>query len=570
MSLSLPKLQYLWKTPPASSAKVSQRLSQIEEIVGRWDQPKTTQPDFTASQTAEEEGIPQSSWPTVKANLQQYYQRHEALKPYALQIEDVAQLIHVQGRDPHFRVSSNAAGESEYESETTSVLPSNPESFFVSYNFPFEIVRFYHSCKDQPSMEALAFYKPQRFLVKYLWMLANRDKYVPLFSLHSFWQVAPLLDPQLGDLEHLSLSEFIQVWPQASDTLCQQISGKTYSQLSATEKVTLRNLLFTASLQAISTRNALDLLQKGNQALILYGPPGTGKTFSAKKIAQEMLLGAGGTKEEFQNLQFGKLDQSGRRATAFQKGCWELIQFHPNCSYQDFMGGILPCLDEKTGGLSYWLNEGLFLRFCKAAATTNQPFVLIVDEINRADLSSVFGELMYALEYRGEVVQVTHFGEFSIPKNVFLIGAMNTTDKSLVSFDLALRRRFIFDKLDPDLNCLLDWGTQPEVKFTAVEMQVLLDRAQALNAYLLTGADGPKLPGDFAIGQAYFMKVRDFCPPEQGEGGGRSLSTFVLEQLWDYHLKPLIEEYLGADTAQYEQALAQQRECFTQSFPSAI
>ncbi|GAA5142534.1 hypothetical protein GCM10023213_28680 [Prosthecobacter algae] len=569
MSLSLPKLQYLWKHAPAASPKVSERLRQIKEIVDRWDQLKTAQPDFTASQTAEDEGIPQSSWATVKANLQQYYQLHEALKQHALQIEDVAQLIHVQWRDPHFRVSSNAAGESEYESETTSVLPSNPESFFVSYNFPFEIVRFYHTCKDQPSMEALAFYKPQRFLVKYLWMLANRDKHVPLFSLHSFWQVAPLLDPLLGDLEGLSLPQFIQVWPQASDTLCQQITGKTYSQLSTTEKVTLRNLLFTASLQVTTTRNALDLLQKGNQALILYGPPGTGKTFSAKKIAQEMLLGAGGTKEEFQDLQFGKLDQSSRGAAAFEKGCWELIQFHPNYSYQDFMGGILPCLDETTGGLSYQLNEGVFLRFCKAAAESNKPFVLIVDEINRADLSSVFGELMYALEYRGEVVQVTHFGRFSIPKNVYLIGAMNTTDKSLVSFDLALRRRFIFDKLDPNLECLLDWGMQPEVKFPAVEMQFLLDRAKALNAYLMTDADGPKLPGDFAIGQAYFMKVHDFCPLEEVEDGGRSLSTFALEQLWDYHLKPLIEEYLGADTANYEQALVQQRERFTYSFSSA-
>ena len=97
------------------------------------------------------------------------------------------------------------------------------------------------------------------------------------------------------------------------------------------------------------------------------------------------------------------------------------------------------------GELGYVMKKGIFTRFCDAASLNkDKPFVLIIDEINRADLSSVFGELMYAIEYRNEEVSIPHFPRFSIPKNVYIIGTMNSTDKSLVVFDLALRRRFSF------------------------------------------------------------------------------------------------------------------------------
>ena len=122
---------------------------------------------------------------------------------------------------------------------------------------------------------------------------------------------------------------------------------------------------------------------------------------------------------------------------------------------------------------------------------------------------------------------------------------MNTADKSLVSFDLALRRRFTFMKLHPDLDCLHDWNE--EALFPEIEIQQLVERAKKLNEALIDPQKGLGLTEDFAIGQAYFMKIRDFCPED--EKGERSISDYALEQLWDYHLEPLIEEYLGAETS---------------------
>jgi 5-methylcytosine-specific restriction protein B len=186
--------------------------------------------------------------------------------------------------------------------------------------------------------------------------------------------------------------------------------------------------------------------------------------------------------------------------------------------------------------------------------------VLIIDEINRADLSSVFGELMYGLEYRDQPVSTIHFGQFSIPKNVYIVGTMNTTDKSLVTFDLALRRRFLFMKLGPDLNALHSWNAGDGAPFPEQELNSFISRAESLNRALVA-PDGLGLPEDYAIGQAYFMKIRDFCPAEDGDT--RHISEFACERLWDYHLEPLIEEYLGAETKAFRPQIADLRKQFT-------
>jgi 5-methylcytosine-specific restriction endonuclease McrBC GTP-binding regulatory subunit McrB len=211
--------------------------------------------------------------------------------------------------------------------------------------------------------------------------------------------------------------------------------------------------------------------------------------------------------------------------------------------------------------LSYTKTEGIFKRFCDAArANPKHPFAFIIDEINRADLSSVFGELMYGLEYRDQPVSTIHFGPFSIPKNVYIIGTMNTTDKSLVTFDLALRRRFLFMKLGPDLNTLYSWNAGDKAPFPEEELNAFISCAESLNRALIA-PEGLGLPEDYAIGQAYFMKIRDFCPAEVGEA--RQISEFACERLWDYHLEPLIEEYLGAETKAFRTKLAELRKQFT-------
>jgi hypothetical protein len=159
---------------------------------------------------------------------------------------------------------------------------------------------------------------------------------------------------------------------------------------------------------------------------IFYGPPGTGKTFIAQHLARH-LIGGG-------------------------DGFYSLVQFHPSYSYEDFVQGIRPV--SRDGTLSYPVVPGRLKEFCREAAKRNNPCVLIVDEINRANLSRVFGELMYLLEYREEEVPLAGGGKFRIPENVRLIGTMNTADRSIALVDHALRRRFAFLELYPDYDLL--------------------------------------------------------------------------------------------------------------------
>ena len=154
---------------------------------------------------------------------------------------------------------------------------------------------------------------------------------------------------------------------------------------------------------------------------IFYGAPGTGKTFIADKLARHLISNG--------------------------NGFADLIQFHPAYSYEDFIEGIRPATEG--GQLSYSPAAGRFLDFCKKAEERDGICVLIIDEINRANLSRVFGELMYLLEYRDQEMVLAGGTKFRIPNNVRIIGTMNTADRSIALVDHALRRRFSFIPLSP-------------------------------------------------------------------------------------------------------------------------
>ena len=187
--------------------------------------------------------------------------------------------------------------------------------------------------------------------------------------------------------------------------------------------------------------------------VIFYGPPGTGKTFVARKLAIHL---AGG------------------------KGRVELVQFHPSYAYEDFVEGYRPARLEG-GAAGFVLREGPLKRIARRAGEEGgETFVLIIDEINRGNLAKVFGELYFLLEYRKEKISLQYSDEpFSLPENLWIIGTMNTADRSIALVDSALRRRFYFSPFFPDRppieGLLSRWlnRNKPELSWVAE----LVDRA---------------------------------------------------------------------------------------------
>ena len=192
----------------------------------------------------------------------------------------------------------------------------------------------------------------------------------------------------------------------------------------------------------------VDAIHRKKQA-VFYGPPGTGKTFVAQELSKHMLGGG--------------------------NGIAELVQFHPAYEYEDFMTGIRPRTTE-AGGLSYDQVPGRFLQFCQEAKKKSGLCVLIIDEINRANLSRVFGELMYLLEYRESEIPLAGGVKLRIPDNVRLIGTMNTADRSIALVDHALRRRFAFLELRPNYDALASYH-----ETSKYDVQPLISVLQDLN-----------------------------------------------------------------------------------------
>ena len=242
--------------------------------------------------------------------------------------------------------------------------------------------------------------------------------------------------------------------------------------------------------------------------LILQGPPGTGKTFLARRLAW---------------LELGATDASRI----------ELVQFHPSYSYEDFVQGFRP--DDKG---TFRLTPGVLLDFCqKAAADPERPYFLLIDEINRGNLSRIFGELLLLLEAdkRGSAHAVrlpyaaANQARFFVPENLFVIGTMNTADRSLAPLDYALRRRFAFVPLQPEFGGRLQEFLLAKAAPDAV-IQRLTSRLTELNLAIV---EDPELGPDFQIGHSYF------CQPPADASAAEAWLTLILEQ----EIAPLLDDY---------------------------
>ena len=200
-------------------------------------------------------------------------------------------------------------------------------------------------------------------------------------------------------------------------------------------------------LDAWSARVEASLRRKGQA--IFYGPPGTGKTYRALRLAQELAA-----RHAF-NRPFARLSEEERQSITGPGGLVRACTFHPNWGYEDFLEGVRPSSEQ--GAITFVNRDGLFKTLCADAARDHRPHFLVIDEINRGDIPRIFGELLTVIEMdkRDQPITLPVTGQvLRVPRNVFILGTMNTADRSISLLDAALRRRFAFIELMPDSACL--------------------------------------------------------------------------------------------------------------------
>lgn len=249
-------------------------------------------------------------------------------------------------------------------------------------------------------------------------------------------------------------------------------------------------------------------LLKHKKNIILQGAPGVGKTFAAKRLAYSIL---------------GCIDDSKIK----------FVQFHQNYTYEDFIMGYKP------DGNGFELKKGIFYEFCKTAENDrNHKYFFIIDEINRGNMSKIFGELLMAIEndYRDKPVVLAYNGkDFVVPSNLYIIGMMNTADRSLAMIDYALRRRFSFVEMEPAFDS--ESFKEYQASLTSQAFDNIINLIIKLNDDIMYDAS---LGSGFRIGHSYFCNL---VPVGNTKDNKTECTDQVISEIIEYDIIPTISEY---------------------------
>lgn len=326
-----------------------------------------------------------------------------------------------------------------------------------------------------------------------------------------FKKTESLVDPlDLGDLQEMSELQGMQAFKTNIRGSLFKLSEEEYQTIfdlvreknpdpqdRATESYNREDFLSEVFMPPAKYDRIVNVLRR-KKNIILQGAPGVGKTFAAERLAWAMM---------------GEKDPS--RV--------EFVQFHQNYSYEDFVMGYKP------SGAGFNLEKGVFHRFCRHASNNlDTEHFFIIDEINRGNMSKVFGELLMLIEdgYRDRSVTLAYDGmKFAIPRNVHIIGMMNTADRSLAMIDYALRRRFSFITMEPGFET--EGFKSYQTSLANPRLDQLIDVVEDLNTAI---ANDTSLGRGFCIGHSYFT-------------GQEEADAEWLESVVDHDLIPMLEEY---------------------------
>ena len=279
--------------------------------------------------------------------------------------------------------------------------------------------------------------------------------------------------------------------------------------------------------------------------IILYGPPGTGKTYNTAIYAVAICDG----KELTELTDYNSVME--RYRELIQEKRIDFTTFHQSYSYEEFIEGIKPELDNSSDKLEYTIESGVFKRFCEEAekleiqSTENsKPYVFIIDEINRGNMSKIFGELITLIEstkrkgaHEAIQARLPYSGEvFSVPKNVYIIGTMNTADRSIALMDTALRRRFRFIEMMPKVDVLRSIGADKvKVDSKEIDVSIMLEKINERIEYLFDR--------EHTIGHAFFTSLKD------------DPSIDNLASIFEKSVIPLLQEYFYEDYSKIQMIL---------------